>query len=321
MIKNIGLILGVFVFVVLSTSIASAADVNSSYLVPCDGVDCSLCSLVKMVNVIILWLFGIIFLIFAVIMFIAGWGLITSGGNQVALNDAKTKFQNAIIGLLIVMAAWLLIDTIMKGLLGGVGEIDGKPWETVECQTQTEPLKFSDLNTGVSDGQVENSTTTSACKIPPLSELSGQALDMEKGNSVIFNSANLQTCANKFISQVGGGAKINSAYRPIEYQNHLWEIKNRWCDLGLKDNTEGTCMNLKSAISSEVSKHFGSGWSCGAVAKSNSQHTSNGAVDIGGISDHSSPAVKTKANANCLIWRNYPGDPWHYDLKGGCTCS
>lgn len=143
MLKNIfkssGLIMFVFVLVILSTDFVDAAG-----LVTCDGVDCSLCNLVQMVNVIIIWLFGIIFLIFAVIMFIAGWGLVTSGGNQTALNDAKTKFQNAIIGLLIVMAAWLLIDTIMKGLLPG-GEIAGwGPWTDVKCQIQANPKEVGE---------------------------------------------------------------------------------------------------------------------------------------------------------------------------------
>jgi hypothetical protein len=88
--KNLGIITIALFFVILPSDFVDAAG-----LVTCDGVDCSLCNLVQMVNVIIIWLFGIIFLIFAVIMFIAGWGLVTSGGNQSALNDAKTKFQTA----------------------------------------------------------------------------------------------------------------------------------------------------------------------------------------------------------------------------------
>ncbi len=151
MIKNIFMNLGA-VAIALFFIILPSDFVDAAGLVTCDGTDCSLCNLAQMVNVIILWLFGIIFLIFAVIMFSAGWGLVTSGGNQTALNDAKTKFQNALIGLLIVMAAWLLIDTIMKGLVGGgsVVDKDGNPvsggtisgwgpWADVRCQIQAQP--------------------------------------------------------------------------------------------------------------------------------------------------------------------------------------
>lgn len=143
----------VFVLVVLPTSVASA--VGFGGFVTCDGATCGLCNLVEMIDLIIGWLFLVIFLIFAVIMFIAGWGLVTSGGNSSALNDAKTKFQNALIGLLIVMAAWLLIDTIMKGLMKGAnGSIDGwGPWSQVQCQTQVVAKEFVREGDVVDDAQ------------------------------------------------------------------------------------------------------------------------------------------------------------------------
>lgn len=300
-------------------------------LVACEGTDCSACNLVDMANTGIILLFGFVGMIFAVLMTIAGFGLVTSGGSQSALEAAKSKFQNAIIGLIIVMAAWLLVDTLLKSLLQG-GDLGTTftgwgPWSEVQCSDQTDTKPFYDLNSGAGgappvtgQGQVENSTTTSACTIPPLSEITDSlALSMEKGNSVIFNNPVLQKCAQKFISQVGGGAKINSAYRPEAYQKHLWEIRDRWCTKGLRANTDASCSALKTAIGGEVTKHFGSGWMCGAVGAT-SRHSQNSAVDIGGISNHADASVQAKANANCLVWKNYPGDPWHYDLKPGCTC-
>ncbi len=129
--------------------VALAQSVAPGGLVSCNGWECSACDLVKMANVIILWLFGIIFLIFAALMMVAGFGLVTSGGNQSALEAAKSKFKNGIIGILIVMAAWLLVDTVMKGLVGGgstgvaVGEIAGwGPWSEVKCQLQTQTQEW-----------------------------------------------------------------------------------------------------------------------------------------------------------------------------------
>ncbi|MCB9810992.1 MAG: hypothetical protein H6779_04850 [Candidatus Nomurabacteria bacterium] len=140
--------------------ISSVEPVQAAF-VPCDGVDCSLCNLVDMINLIILWLFGIIFLIFAVIMLVAGFGLITAGGNQTALDEAKKKFQNAVIGIIIVMAAWLLIDTIMKGLLTD-GEISGYgPWTDVQCQQQTVPIEHGEL--GYAGGTPPDPNITAEC--------------------------------------------------------------------------------------------------------------------------------------------------------------
>jgi len=115
-----------------------------SRFIPCEGKGCSACNLVEMGNELIVWLFGMIFLLFAVLMTVAGFGLVTSGGNPSAMQAAKDKFTNAMIGLVIVMSAWLIVDTVMKALVGG-GETDAAigtmkgwgPWSEVQCQTQT----------------------------------------------------------------------------------------------------------------------------------------------------------------------------------------
>lgn len=139
-------------------------DPETSRFVTCNGPDCSLCNLVDMGNTLIIWLFGIIFIIFAVIMFIAGIGLVTSGGNQSALDEAKKKFQNALIGILIIMAAWLVVDRIMTTLLAdGAGSTTGVgPWNEVECQVQATPQPWSRTGQdGLGDGVVTPPATTS----------------------------------------------------------------------------------------------------------------------------------------------------------------
>lgn len=318
-------LLGGFFFATTNVSCAAG-------LVPCDGLDCTTCDFATLANNIIKVLFGFVALIFGVMMLVAGFGLVTSGGNPAALNDAKSKFTNAIIGLLIMMSAWLLVDTLMRALLvGDNGEIQiggWGPWSQIRCNKQTETQEYVDLNTGhggpavvpPGEGQSPGSTGPTTCSIPALTEMTDPlAIEMEKGNAVIFNNPTLEKCAKKFVQAVGGGARINSAYRPQQYQTHLWEIKDRWCDKGLKTNTEAACDQLKAGIGSEVTKHFGNSWSCGAVGAT-SKHTSGIAVDIGGISNHADPGVRTKAEENCLNWRDFSGDPWHYELMTGCSC-
>lgn len=127
----------IFVFILLCSVFLPLEPVSAQGFVPCDGVDCNACHLVEMGNTILVWLIGVMFVVFAVILAIAGWGLVTSGGNQTALSDAKSKFTNALIGLFIVLSAWLLVDTIMRGLLeSGDGTITGYGlWSQVECVT------------------------------------------------------------------------------------------------------------------------------------------------------------------------------------------
>lgn len=119
----------------------SSVDAQAGGFVPCDGPTCSACDLVSMINRIIIWLFGFVFVVFAVLMVVAGFGLVTSGGNQSALDAAKSKFQNALIGIIIMMAAWLIVDTLLRAILaGGTGQIlNYGPWSEVQCFVQTVP--------------------------------------------------------------------------------------------------------------------------------------------------------------------------------------
>lgn len=120
----------------VTASIASAA------LVPCGtspagGIgpvkECTICDLfVGVKNIVdflveIAWLIGVIILIYGGVM------LLTSGGSEEKLKKGKTALWSAVWGLLIVFAAWLIIDTIIKWLgAGGQGVIQGwGPWNKI----------------------------------------------------------------------------------------------------------------------------------------------------------------------------------------------
>ncbi len=112
----------------------------------CSGTDCTACNIVHLANGVIKWLIGILFVVFAVLVAIAGIRLVVSGGNSRALDQAKETFINAIIGLLIILSAWLVIDTIMRvligndGRLGAGGDVSGWLfWSEIECQTVYTP--------------------------------------------------------------------------------------------------------------------------------------------------------------------------------------
>lgn len=162
--------------------------------------------------------------------------------------------------------------------------------------------------------------TVSSCPIPALTPLTDAlALRMEAGETVIWGGTDprLQTCANRFIAAVPGGGRINSAFRPAPYQTHLWELRDRWCTQGLSSNTASACSALKSSVGADISRHGLS--SCGAVGRT-SRHTAGTGVDIRLNSGDYSGTVPL-ARESCLDWKNYPGDPYHYDLLDGCSCN
>lgn len=103
----------------------------------CAGATCGSCDVVAMANNIVKWLIGVLFMIFAIMVAAGGFGLVTSGGNQAAKEAAKSRISNAIIGIVLVLAAWLLVDTLMRALLAGSeGKVNGRFWYTIECTQQ-----------------------------------------------------------------------------------------------------------------------------------------------------------------------------------------
>jgi len=133
----------VFIGIFFLVPITSAQEAQGLVAV-CEGRECSACDLADLANNVIKWLIGIMFLLFAVLTVVAGFGLVTSNGNTGALQDAKKKLTNGIIGIVIVLAAWLLVDTMMRALIGNNGEIRGYgPWSEIACGEQV----ITEINT------------------------------------------------------------------------------------------------------------------------------------------------------------------------------
>lgn len=107
-------------------------------IVTCTGPDCNLCTLVEMINAIVAWLFGFLTLAAVAILVFAGFKLVLSAGDTGAMSDAKKMITNVVIGFVIVLAAWLIVDTVMKGLMdpnyssGGEGsQLKFGPWNKI----------------------------------------------------------------------------------------------------------------------------------------------------------------------------------------------
>jgi hypothetical protein len=212
------LILAALVLMVLPGDLVTAATPLAS---SCYGPNCSACDLVQMVNNIIKWLFGIVAIIFTVMMTIAGFGLVTSGGNEVALNNAKEKFKNLIIGLIIVMSAWLLVDTLMRGLLpGNSGQINGTLfWADVECQTQLQP-DFVREGSNVTDTAQSLVNTPSG---PPGTGLSQAAAEAILPSSISVVSSG--SCTDRTQSNCTSldGVKPQTISRIVQLQQDVGE--------------------------------------------------------------------------------------------------
>ncbi len=139
-------------------------------LVPCGGIGeqpCQSCDVVNLVNNVIQWLVVVLGTIAALVIIYAGVKLVMSGGNQAAMEESKSMITNIIIGYIIVLSGWLLIDFGMKALIneGAFGV-----WNAVQCIAQPVvknngqvTLDFETEITGLSNGGF----TQNQCDVGP----------------------------------------------------------------------------------------------------------------------------------------------------------
>lgn len=245
----------------------------------------------------------------------AGFLFVVNPVNSGGISKAKSILLHTVIGIVVALAGWMIVDALMAVLYNPTAV--GKTWSQLITSGDIDPC--IKLAGSLKPAVAPPPTLEVACPVPSISAITDPfAQQMEDGQTVIWTNTDprLQSCANKFISKVGG--KVTSAYRPQSYQTHLWEIRDRWCTQDLKSNSNAVCSALKSTVSREVTTHFGSAWSCGLVGAT-SRHTAGTGIDISGI-NYTSAAVQQAALDSCLEWANYADDPYHYNLKSGCSC-
>jgi hypothetical protein len=106
------------VFLILILPVFSLADVEppSSGLVPCkDGDKCNFGQLMLLIdNVIKFVLFKMAVPIAAIMFAYAGFELVASGGSTEKRGIAKKVFTNTALGLIIAVAAWLIVKTVLS---------------------------------------------------------------------------------------------------------------------------------------------------------------------------------------------------------------
>ncbi len=122
----------------LASVYGEALNNQSAQLVTCSGLDCDFCALAAMINGIVFWLFGFLTVVAVIVFVVAGFRLVTSAGNTEAATWAKQRFAYVLIGFLLMLASWLIIDTILRGLTGQGMNVWGT-FEVNECGSMFAP--------------------------------------------------------------------------------------------------------------------------------------------------------------------------------------
>jgi type IV secretory pathway VirB2 component (pilin) len=114
--------------------------VQSAGLVPCGGEgepDCNLCHLLVLAQNVLNFAMEMAFLLVVVLIIYGGLRWVFSLGKEENIRAGQKLITNAIIGLIIILAAWLIVNAIFA-LIVKIGVSPeyydpNRPWYDIEC--------------------------------------------------------------------------------------------------------------------------------------------------------------------------------------------
>lgn len=102
---------------------------EGSGLVPCgygETYDCGTDDAITLANNVISFLIKMMSVIAVIAIVITGFQMVTSGGDTKAWNAGKSRLIAIVIGIIIILSAFLVVDTILKALTDkGLEETSG----------------------------------------------------------------------------------------------------------------------------------------------------------------------------------------------------
>jgi hypothetical protein len=122
-------------FLIIAAPVSTFAQGGFKQIVPanCSGPNaattCGFCDLAELAqNVLNDAVYLAVF--FSAIMFAwAGFKMLTNNGNAGQVSEARKIFTDVAVGLVIILVGWLVVDTLMRILVGG--QIGGLPWNRI----------------------------------------------------------------------------------------------------------------------------------------------------------------------------------------------
>jgi len=273
-------------------------------LVQCDGVkvECDLCAFVQMFDRIEKWLVAILTLVAVMLMVYAGFKMVSSTGNPSAVQEAKKLLVNVLIGFVIVLAAWVIVDTLLKALMGDTAQV-GRIWSPAgqDCgdmgTTTDHTFGFGDPNYPAYHGSpdagyvpIGPGVSGANCGVSPSAVVPIPGTSESATPATVSNFVAMRSAA----ASAGITLTVNEGYRSDATQLSYWNKYN--CDV--------------NDCSGRVARPC-------SLGGNGSNHTAGIALDLN--TPFNSTAFNwIKANGGTYGFYNNLGsrDPWHWSPTG-----
>lgn len=100
-------------------------------LVPCEGSECTICDFAILMQRVLNFIITLSTVVAGILFAYAGLLYIFAGGDAEKVQKAHSIFYNVFVGLIIVLASWLIVSVIMKSLLSGNIQGPWTDWNTI----------------------------------------------------------------------------------------------------------------------------------------------------------------------------------------------
>jgi len=266
-------LLSVAIFVVPFTANAQNSppqfigDLGPSGLVPCGDPGeppCGLCHLVDLASDSLR--FAVYFTIFvATLLFVyAGFLYITAGGDSGKISQATGIFGKVVVGMIIVLTSWLIVDTVLKVFL----KQSPVPWNQIECTTSTgtfgSPSGRSSSIGGGGGGQqggggVVVAPTRTTATFPDGYTFDTRTLADKTGEEFLLRNTLAGLCASGDFCEIRVNRSNCAPNTPTSSESRCTDLT------GLKDEVVDVVNTAAHECGERARAQFGTNASCGVI--------------------------------------------------------
>lgn len=108
-------------------------------LVPCTGSDCTICHFLKMIHDVLFFVvYKIVAPLAGLLFLIGGIMMMLSGASEDWLKKGKELCKNTLIGILIILSSWVIVNTLITTFGVRVGGFIPSSWNEVNCASEEE---------------------------------------------------------------------------------------------------------------------------------------------------------------------------------------
>ncbi len=128
---------------VLAILMAAPMLIMAAGLVPCGGPGeeaCQTCHVVQLISTVVQYLVMILGVVAAILIVVSGLRLVVSAGDASAKAKAKSMISSLLIGYVIVLAGWMLVDLGLRAILNSTTY---GVWNVIQCTAQPNAVAWS----------------------------------------------------------------------------------------------------------------------------------------------------------------------------------